>query len=451
MRRLSLRLLPTTLLLGVGCALCLMAQDNGDQDDQGEFSGPAILSRGDIPTTNANTPLAFRPYVGLSGIYDDGLLPVSVNSSGQVPVTDAFGLELNLGLYGYHAWKHTTLSLDYRGDFRDYSQATNYDGSDQFLSLILTNEPNRRTKFTVRSQGGTYSVNSFLSSIDYLSSNYLQTPQNDIFDNRVVFLSTSGDMTYQQTARLSFDIGGEGDLVRRQSSALYGVTQAIGRGDVQYRITKYVTIGADYRYMDYDFTRGFGYTHVNSAGFNFSVQFTRSLALSARIGGARYEGLSLEQVAIAPAIAAILGITEGVQAAYRQGYVPDTSVRLTNTWRHATLSANYAATISPGNGVYLTSRQQYGSASYSYTGVRNWNFGVDTSYNRLGTLTQTLGTFSSYGAGGGATRSLGRGLYAVTRFDARRYNIANSYYLHPEYRVSVGMNWAPGELPLSIW
>jgi hypothetical protein len=296
-----------------------------------------------------------------------------------------------------------------------------------------------------------YSQNTFLSSIDYLNSNYLQTPQNDIFDNRVVFLSTAGDMTYQQSARLSFDIGGEGDLVRRQSSALYGVTQAIAHGDVQYRITRYTTIGADYRHTHYDFTRGFGYTDIDSVGFNFSTQFTRTLQLSARIGGAKYEGLSLQQVAIDPAIAAILGITEGVQAVHRQGYVPDTSVRLSNTWRHSTLSLNYAATISPGNGVYLTSKQQYGNASYSYTGVRDWNFGVDANYNRLGTLTQTLGTFSTYGAGAGVTRSLGRGLHAVTRFDARRYNIADSHFLHPEYRVSVGLNWAPGELPLSIW
>jgi hypothetical protein len=62
-------------------------------------------------------------------------------------------LELNLGAYTYHVWKHTTLALDYRGDLRHYSD-TYWDGTDQFLSLILTHKPTKRTTFTLRNQGG---------------------------------------------------------------------------------------------------------------------------------------------------------------------------------------------------------------------------------------------------------------------------------------------------------
>ena len=48
-------------------------------------------------------------------------MPVSVTSAGEIPFGDLYGVELNLGAYTYHIWKHTTLGLDYRGDFRHYS------------------------------------------------------------------------------------------------------------------------------------------------------------------------------------------------------------------------------------------------------------------------------------------------------------------------------------------
>jgi hypothetical protein len=433
----------TTLLLG--CALCLMAQSDE------EYAGPAILSRGETPVLNPAAPIAFRPYVGLSGIYDNGLIPVSVTSTGQIPVTDGYGVELNLGLYGYKVWKHTTLGLNYRGDFRDYSQKTYYDGSDHFLALTLAHEPTKHVKFTLRNQVGTYSQNYFLSSFDYLSTNYLQVPQNDIYDNRVIFLSTAGDVTYQESARLSFDAGGEGDLVRRQSSALYGVTQGSAHGDVQYRITRHTTLGADYRFTHYDFTRGFGYSNIHSVGINYSARFSRNLQLSARIGGARVDGLNLVEVPIDPAIAVLIGQTVGIQAAHHLGYSPDITARLTDTYQHSTFGLSYGNSVNPGNGVYLTSKMQIANASYSYTGVRNWNFGMDANYSRLSALIQTLGAYSSYGGGVGATRMLGKGLHLVMRVDAHHYDVSGQQFLHTEYRASLGLNWSPGDVPLSIW
>src|ERR1017187_8353116 len=110
-----LLLVRTTLFFG--CVLGLMAQSDSSpaSSDEG-YSGPAILSRGETPGAQTAAPIAFRPYIGLSGIYDTGLVPVSVTSTGGIPSSDLYGVELNLGAYTYHVWKHTTLGLDYRGD-----------------------------------------------------------------------------------------------------------------------------------------------------------------------------------------------------------------------------------------------------------------------------------------------------------------------------------------------
>src|ERR1017187_10856625 len=112
-----------------------MAQSDSQQPDspqpdssQGrsgeECSGLAILSRGQTPAMQSVAPIAFRPYIGLSATYDTGLVPVAVTSTGQIPSTDLYEVALNAGAYTYHVWRHITLGLDYRGDFRQYSTSS---------------------------------------------------------------------------------------------------------------------------------------------------------------------------------------------------------------------------------------------------------------------------------------------------------------------------------------
>jgi len=432
-----------------------MAQSEAPQaagSDDG-YGGPAILSRGETPAGQIVAPIAFRPYIGLSAVYDTGLVPVSVTSTGQIPFTNLYGVELNLGAYTYHVWSHTTLALDYRGDFRDYSTSY-WDGTDQFLSLILTHRASKRVTFTLRNQTGIYDFNNYtLSSPEgILDPNYLQLPQNDLYDNRVIFAGVSADLTYMLTHRLSFNIGGEGSLVRRQSSALYGVTGGVARGDLEYRISRHTTLGVDYRFTYFDYTRGFGNTDIHSVGVNYSTQLSRHVQLSARLGGARVESQSLTEVTLDPAVAALLGESQAIQAAYRLNYVPDIQVRLADTFRQSRFSLAYLNQVVPGNGVYLTSRNDTGNATYSYSGVRHWNFALNGSYGRMSTLVQTVGAYTAYGGGGGITRDLGRGLHAVLRMDSLHYDIASSaLFRHTEYRTAIGLTFSPGDLPLVLW
>jgi hypothetical protein len=343
--------------------------------------------------------------------------------------------------------------LDYRGDFRHYN-ASYWDGTDDVLSLILTHRPTKRVTFTLRNQGGIYSLNnsSVASPVGFLDPNYLQAPQNDIYDNRVIFAAVSGDLIYRLSARLSFSVGGQGSLVRRQSSALYGSTVGTARGDLQYRISRHSTLGADYRFMYFDYTRGFGNTEVHSVGLNYSTQLSRQVQLSARIGGARLESHSLTEVTLSPALAALLGESVAIQSAYQLSYVPDMQVRLSDTFRRSQFTLEYLNGVTPGNGIYLSSRNNSGNAYYSYSGVRHWNFGVNATYGRLTSLVQTLGVYTTYGAGAGITRDLGRGLHTVLRLDAHHYDIASSTaYTRTEYRASLGLNFSPGDLPLVLW
>jgi hypothetical protein len=451
-----LLLVRTALFLG--CALGLMAQSDSAQDDAAPassdeaYSGPAILSRGQTPGTQSAAPIAFRPYIGVSGNYTSGLVPVSVNSSGQIPLTDAYGVALTLGAYTHRTGKHTTITLGYTANFQHYPQDSHLDDTNQFLSLSLTHRLSRRLTFTLRNGAGTYSQNSFLpSTVGVLDTNYLQLPQNDIFDNRTIFLSTAADLIYNMTSRLSFNMGGEGDLTRRRSTALYGSTGASAHGDVQYRFGRNSILGADYRFTNFTYTRGFGSTDIHSVGLNYSAKVTRHVQLSMRIGCARVESLGLAQVQLDPAVAALLGESVSIQAAYSLHYVPDMSASLTDSFRHSQFGVTYTDGVSPGNGVYLASRSQSGGASYSYTGIHYWNFALNATYARMNAIVQTLGAYTSYGAGAGVTRELGKGLHAVLRLDASHYDVAGNSFLHTQYRASAGLSFSPGDKPLRLW
>jgi hypothetical protein len=187
-------------------------------------------------------------------------------------------------------------------------------------------------------------------------------------------------------------------------------------------------------------------------GFNYSTQVSRQVQLSARIGGARLESNSLTEVALDPALAALLGESVSIQAAHTLNYVPDMQVRLSDTFRHSQFTLEYLNQVVPGNGVYLTSRNNSGNVSYSYSGVRHWNFGVNGTYGRMTALVQTVGVYTAYGAGAGITRDLGRGLHTVLRLDAHHYDIATSTaFTHTEYRASLGLSFSPGDVPLVLW
>jgi hypothetical protein len=342
--------------------------------------------------------------------------------------------------------------MDYRGSYHHYSKNTFYNGTEQLLSLSFTKQATRRTRFTLRESAGIANRASFgyvpNQIIDPVFSN---VPINELFDARTIYLNTMGDLTYQKSARLSLNIGGDGFLLRRRSSALYGVTGYRIRGDAAYRTSRSATSGLAYDFTHFEFTKGFGGSDIHTVQLLQSYRIGRYWELAMKLGGSRVETLGLTLVSIDPVIAAIIGRSTAVEVAYRINWVPSTSVILTRTFRHSSLSFNYTRGVTPGNGFYLTSRSENASASYTYTGIRKLNLGLQGGYGSLGSLTQTIGNYTGFNGGGGLTYSLTKALHFVTRYDYRHYEVAQSTLSRNSYRASMGFSFSPGDTPLALW
>jgi hypothetical protein len=424
-----------------------------------QYAGPAILSRGDAPSGVGSTPVSFRPFFEISGVYDTGLTGAGLNAEGELGSTSSPGIQLAGGISGNHSWRHTTIGLSYHGDLNHFTKATYYDASDQSLLLSVKHQFTRHLYLDLRESAGLFSTDSGLTALQQaISYDPAQStlPTTDFFDNRTLYLSTQADLIYQRTARLSFDFGGDGFINRRRSTDLYGVTGASARGDVQYRITRRSTIGANYTFTNYSYTRVFSGTYIHSFSGTYAIQLTKHLEFTGYAGVSHIDNTLEQVVPVSPVIAEILGITSGLAVSHTLSYVPNGSGRLSEQFHNGVAYISGGHTVTPGNGLFLTSTQTNASAGYTFTGVRRWSMNASVLYTKAETVGETVGGVSGAYGGTGATASASRlitkSLHVVAAFSANRYDSPNfALYNRTLYSMRLGFGWAPGDIPLRVW
>jgi hypothetical protein len=419
-----------------------------------QYGGPAILSRGDAPTGMTSQPLGFVPDFEVSGVYDTGLAGTTLNAKGQLGNTSSEGVMISGGISGNHTWRHTQLGLNYHGSLNHFAQATYYDGSNQTLMLGITQQFTRHITAVFRESAyllttGVAST-SLAEGVPYDPSQSI-VPPTDFIDNRTTVLSTQASVVYKQSTRLSYDFSGQYYINRRAATDLAGVTGITATGDVQYRISLRSTIGADYSYSNFSYTRVFSASNTHSFHGSYSMTISKSLEFSAFGGVSRSESKSEELVAVDPLIAALLGITEGLSVSHVIRYSPSASGRISKTMQHGVVFATAAHTIVPGNGLFLTSNATVVSAGYGYTGLANWSINAGLNFTRA----TTLGITGNYGNTTGrisVSHKITKSLSIIGSVSGSQYESGTfSLYNHVIYNMNLGMGWSPGNVPLRLW
>ncbi len=440
-------------------------QKNSDQKDQGQqnqdqaqqeeqtYAGPSIISRDkSLIGERGGKLIDFRFYADVTGVYDSGLTPLAVDPQGNVPGFGAYGVEAGFGVVGSRTWVHDKLSVDYRGAYRYYTNHTYFNGTDQFLNLAYSHLLSRHITLDLKETAGTTSLaNGAFSYTPLTNTDQFAVPVNELFDVRTNFLQSRVDLVWQKSARLSFGVGGQGFIVRRSSLALAGLNGYSARANVAYRITKRQTYSGSYEYTYFDFQRQFGFARMQTATLGYSLGLSRKWDFSMQAGGIRVESSGLTQVALDPAIAAIVGQNVAVVTYFRVIYAPMIEGRLIRRFDRSALNVSYSMGVTPGDGVYLTSKQNVGSVGYSYTGYHRLAANLSASYGTMSAVGQTLGQLTNFQASAGGTYKLGRATHLEMRYDYRHYTTQNSFYLKNSSRVTLGLAFSPGTTPLAIF
>jgi hypothetical protein len=417
------------------------------------YEGPSILSRDkSLIGERGGKLIDFRFYGEVTGIYDTGLTSLATNSQGQLVDNGAqTGVEAGYGVIGSRKWRRDRLSVDYKGSYRHYSGG-GFGGSDQYLNLAYAHQLKRRLTIDLKENVGTTTQsNGGFAYLPLTNTDLFAVPANELFDLRTNFLQSRVDMTWQQSARLSFNLGGEGFVVRRSSLALAGLNGYNARANVAYRLTRRQTVSAAYDYTYFDFQRSFGNAKIQGVVLGYSLGLSRKWDFSIQAGGERVEDLGLNQVAVDPAIAAIIGTNSATVTFFRTLYVPEADVRLIRRFDRQSITLGYSLGVVPGDGVYLASKQTAVTLGYSYVGFRRITVGANASYNELSAVGQTIGKYTNSQGGIAATYKLVGATHLQMRYDYRHYTTQNTIFQKDSNRLSIGLAFSPGDTPLAIW
>jgi len=399
--------------------------------------------------------VSFRPFVEVTGVYDTGLAGVSVSDSGQLGNLASEGVTVAWGISGTHSWRHTLVGLDYQGSLNHFAKNTAFDTINESLLLGVSHDLSRHAKVVLRQAAGTFGrdfgVLGLPGTVPFDPTTSF-IPTTDFFDNRTLYLSTQADLVVQKSARLSYSLGGSGFLTRRRSSALEGVSGATAKADVHYRISRRTTVGGLYSYEH------FGYNHITSGSdlhgvaFSFGTRITRFWEITGYGGALRMESKYLQTEAVDPVIAALLGITSTSFIRHTIEWVPSYSLRASRTFSRGVAYGTVSSTVTPGNGLFLTSKVLMYSGGYTYTGLRRWSFAAAVVDSRGASISNVIGAYDSLSGTVTLSRQIGGSFHFVTSYALRKYSSPNfDQYNRVVNEARVGVGFTPGDVPLRIW
>lgn len=435
----------------------VLAQGIGSMGGGG-FGGPSILGRGGRSGQRQGDELSIRGFAGANAIYDSGLTSFVPGPNGSIFTRGAAGAEVFGGLYGTKQWRRQQFQISYNGDYRHYTNQSMWNGTDQSLGMSYSNLLRRRVMFEASVQAGTTN-RAYGGYAQPSQSNAIfqpGLPVNSLFDLRTNYGNGNLGLSYGFTNRTSVTFSGGGYLVKRSNSALFGVNGTQARMDLSHRVNKTLTVGANYNFMTFQFSRAFGDTYIHGLNAYIGKQFGRHWELNLQAGVMRVETLGQRTVQIDPVIAAIIGVSVGNEVFYRKNFLPSAVFSLARTSRIGTLTLMASRSINPGNGIILTSQADNGTVSFQRRVSRKVNFDTGYTYSRLRGIGLIGGNLTTHNVGVGIGWQAARWTQFTARYDRRNSSTtaasqqANLYNLNGN-RIAVGVVFTPSDLPVSLW
>jgi hypothetical protein len=397
--------------------------------------------------------VGIRVFAGVNGTYDNGLVPISVDQNGQIANPGGlYGVEGYLGVYGTKRYGRSSLGIDYRGSYRWYNSSQYFNGTEQAFSLGYVRQMNARWVIDLRQVAGTtsFGAGNFLGGTP-LPPTLIGGSSLIFFDNRTNYVQSSASTYYRQNARWTWNLNGSGFWLRRQSNSLFGMNGWFAGGSLSYAYSRRTSVALGYTFSRYEYPRAFGQTEFHSLQLGIQHRFNRIWAINLSGGVMRLDSKGLTTVALDPAIAAILGTSEVIQAFSASNAAPRYGATVNGTFRTFNVSFGYDRGAFPGNGLFLTTINDTFSGSYSYTGIRRWNFGASFNGFKARSYGATYEPIFTYGAGGGVTYAMSSQWHFSGRYDWRHVNSEATNFIRNSSRITVGVVWSPGDLPLSLW
>ncbi len=400
-----------------------------------------------------STQVRMRFFGSVMGIYDSGLTAY-YSSSSDASNSSLWGYMVRGGVYGTKSWRKTDLSLSYAGGYTAYTRSSGFNGTNQSLVIGLSHSINKRL-FLQSSVIGTIWNRAYGYGFGYFTPGQALDPAlnplplDDIYDSTTYTFTNANTLGYQFTPRTSFGATG-GPFVTKRTNTLISVAGIFASGDISHRITRSQTLTAAYTFNQFNFSGRYGNSAITMASLGWAWRGRRWDAnLTAAI--ARIESEGLEMVQLDPAVAEIVGFSTGTQAYYKLNYYPTFRALLASRFRRSTVGVTAFRQIRPGNGVILTSLTTGGYAYASYTGLRKWTMSARTGVAQYKGLIRFTNSTTNFDAGGQVGYQLRSDLQFSAAMYYRKQSTSGTDFRRDGFRITVGISYSPGDIPLALW
>jgi len=370
--------------------------------------------------------------------------PAILNSQGT---SSSFGYNISGGIQAFHQFRTSVLSLSYSLGYTNYQGSGYEDGTHQNLSLLYSKQLGRRWTLGLVESAGT-----FRYGVGYYPQPNAATPAiGNPFSSVTRFLSSGVSLTYRQTARLSYVFGGNFFLTRYSYPGAIGTTGGSGSASVVYRLTEHTTVGGTYSHSKFEYQHDAGQANLDGVHFNASHQFARLWTVSGSVGVTRADSNGFIRVPVSIILNGqqVTGIAVGPY--HRTTLTPSFEGSISRRLRRIIISGSAGQVVSPGNGVYLASTDRFFGATASYS-MRRANISASGGYFHLTSLANAVSqsyATTSFGASYGYT--LSRHIGAVVRYDYYRYGSLYNYPSAGDNRLSFGLSFTSGSIPLTLY
>lgn len=418
------------------------------------YGGPGVATPGGKQAgMRGSEPVSIRPYFGVSAITDNGLIGVGLNQKGEIADPGRlYGVEANVGAYGVKTWRKRQLGLDYQGNYRNYNTKTYFNGSDHLLNLNYGQQVGRRSSFSLNTVAGTTSrTTGGTFGIGFIDPTLLGTTFTDLFDNRAYFLNVGGSFTTTIRGRNQISATGSAFAVRRQSKALVGMNGQTASGTFSRQVNRRTSVGLAYMYFHVDYPRVFGEADAHTLMLQLSRQLGRRWTMALGTGAFLTDFTGVRTVEVDPVVAELFGITQGREAFNTVNVNSAFNLSLSRAMRRGFFSVGYSRGANPGNGVLLVNRMESVMANYSYNSGFRWSFSGYGGYISQAGYGAYNGAYKMYNGGFVASRNLTKDVFFNAGIDFRRNQVqANSNFRRFSTRLSAGIMYSPGAIPISL-
>ncbi len=440
-----LRISPVILL---GSALT--AQQSGDVNTLTSYDGPNIMGRGETQVGRVGAdPVPIRFAFNASGTYDTLLGAFRVDRDGQLaPAAGSYGVQGGFEVSGQKTGRRSVLGLSYSGNFNHFPSLQGFSGFNQALNLAYSRRVSRNLELSWNNTAS--STNRLLGNplgLQNVGADAVSAPLSELFDNRIYFLTSQMSLAYRLNARWQIVGGGNGGVVRRQNKGLASVNVYGAESGAIYRLNRRTSIGLNYRFSHFNFGRSFGESNVHGVTVTVARQIGPDWQVSAAGSQSSARTIGVQRVALDPVIAALLGSGTGVEAFDRTQWVAGYAFSVSRRYRRSSFEGRAERAVIPGNGLLLTSVNNFYGITAQYSASRNWGVNSSFGQNSMSEVTGSNKSFSVWQAQVGIKRTLATELDLTGSVEYRQFELSTNTLNRSGYRMTLGLSYSPAALP----